>query len=89
MSNLDRSNARPARNHRTCPTEGTRLRAMRVVQAAEALGVRASTIRNWLDSGVIRGSRIGGSIFIPESEVNRIIAAIEGVGSSASDGSSE
>ena len=47
---------------------------MNVRQAAEHLGVHENTIRNWEDSGVLRGIRLPGSGFrrFPTEEIERM-----------------
>lgn len=55
-----------------------RLTAARLPDVAEALGVTVSTIRNWIQEGKIRGTKLGGEYRIPVSEVERIVREVEG-----------
>ena len=45
-----------------------------VNQAAERLGLKVQTVRNWISSRRIGVVRVGGRVSIPESEVLRILA---------------
>lgn len=43
-----------------------------VAKAAEALGRPRLTIYRWIDAGKIHAIKLGGILFIPKSEVERI-----------------
>jgi len=43
-----------------------------VAQAARELGRPRSTIYRWADAGKIIGIKLGGTLFIPTSEVKRL-----------------
>ncbi len=43
-----------------------------VAKAAEALGRPRLTIYRWIEKGKIHGIRLGGILFIPKSEVERL-----------------
>ena len=43
-----------------------------VARAAEALGRPRLTIYRWIDAGKIHGIKLGGVLFIPKSEVERL-----------------
>ncbi len=43
-----------------------------VAKAAEALGRPRVTIYRWADAGKIHGIKLGGIIFIPKSEIQRL-----------------
>jgi hypothetical protein len=45
----------------------------KVREAAELLGKKENTIRNWILLRKIAVFRIGGAIFVPESEITRIL----------------
>jgi excisionase family DNA binding protein len=45
-----------------------------VQQAAERLGLKVQTVRNWLSMRRIGCIRVGGRVSIPESEVLRLLA---------------
>jgi MerR family transcriptional regulator, light-induced transcriptional regulator len=48
-------------------------------EAAERLGVTVSTVKRWVDAGEVRAERtVGGHRRIPESEVERLAAAVRG-----------
>ncbi len=71
MSTLE-TRAKPLR------TDVPRLTALRLANAAEALDVSDSTIRNWIREKKIRAVKLGGGYRIPISEVERIIREVEG-----------
>lgn len=43
-----------------------------VAQAARELGRHRATIYRWADAGKIHGIELGGIIFIPKSEIERL-----------------
>jgi excisionase family DNA binding protein len=43
--------------------------------AAKRLGVSVWTLRAWIQQGRIASNKLGGRRLIPESEINRLIAA--------------
>lgn len=54
---------------------------MTALQAAKQIGVHFVTIYRWVDAGKILSITFGGILFIPRSEVERVIKkrATEGV----------
>ena len=50
---------------------------MSVAQAAGELERPRSTIYRWVEAGKIVGIKLGGIIFIPKSEVERVAKVIE------------
>lgn len=42
------------------------------LQAAKDIGVHFTTIYRWIETGVISGVKVGGILFIPTSEVERL-----------------
>ena len=45
---------------------------MTVRQAAREIGVHFATVYRWVDARVIAGVKLGGILFIPKSEVERL-----------------
>ena len=43
-----------------------------VLQAAKEIGVHFTTIYRWIDAGAIYGLKVGGIMFVPKSEIERI-----------------
>ncbi len=43
-----------------------------VPQAAKQIGVHFATIYRWIDAGKILSIRLGGILFIPKSEIERL-----------------
>jgi predicted site-specific integrase-resolvase len=66
---------------------------VRLGEAAKALGVSASTVRNWCDVGIIRdfletpggGKRRIGERRIAQSEIDRLLAQMRGEHAPAED----
>lgn len=47
-----------------------------VPEVSERLNCHPATIRRWLDSGVLKGTKLAGTAWrIPESEISRLIDA--------------
>ncbi len=47
-------------------------------EAARILGKPVETIRRWLRTGELKGSKVGRSWFVPRSEIERIIQTQRG-----------
>ena len=43
-----------------------------VLQAAKEIGVHFTTVYRWIDTGTISGIKIGGIMFVPKSELERL-----------------
>lgn len=43
-----------------------------VLQAAKEMGVHFTTVYRWIETGVISGIKVGGILFVPLSEIERL-----------------
>jgi len=47
-------------------------KVFRVREAAQILGVSRATVRNWIRAGDVRANRVGATLLVPQSEINRL-----------------